>query len=63
MSGGFEELRETIKDYYGTAMTLGFPIVKCFGKTKIFQVFWKKRLDKMVAKLQKEGYESTPYID
>lgn len=48
-----------IKTYYAISPM----VVKCFGKTKIFQVFWKKRLDKMVAKLQKEGYESTPYID
>lgn len=26
MSSDFEELRETIKDYYGTAMTSGFPM-------------------------------------
>lgn len=26
MSGDFEELRETIKDYYGTAMTSGLPM-------------------------------------
>ena len=26
MSGDFEKLRETIKDYYGTAMTSGFPM-------------------------------------
>ena len=26
MSGDFEELRETIRDYYGTAMASGFPM-------------------------------------
>ena len=26
MSSDFEELREAIRDYYGTAMTSGFPM-------------------------------------
>ena len=48
-----------IKTYYAISPK----IVKLFGKTKVFHSFWKKRLDKMVVKLQKEGYQSTPYID
>lgn len=48
-----------IKTYYAVSPT----IVKYFGNTKLFQAFWKKRLDKLVNKLQKDGYESTPYVD
>jgi len=51
--------RAFIKLYYAISPTL----VKLFGKTKWFQNFWKKRLDKMVQKLNSEGYENTPYDD
>ena len=48
-----------IKTYY----KISPKIVKLFGKQKWFKVFWKKRLDKMVFRLQKDGYENTPYYD
>lgn len=48
-----------IKTYYAISPT----IVKMFGKTKWFNNMWKPRLDKMVKKLNKEGYNSTPYED
>ena len=51
--------RAFIKLYYAVSPT----VVKCFGKTKWFNAFWKKRLDKMVKKLGDKGYEDTPYID
>lgn len=38
-------------------------LVKWFGDTKWFKKMWRGRLDKMVKKLQAEGYESTPYED
>ena len=51
--------RVFIKVYYAVSPT----IVKIFGSTKFFKNFWKNRLDKMVAKLQADGYEDTPYKD
>ena len=51
--------RAFIKIYYAISPTL----VKWFGKTKWFKKIWKGKLDRMVAKLQKEGVESTPYND
>lgn len=48
-----------IKVYYAISPT----IVKIFGKTKWFNSFWKKVLDKKVQKLQLNGVESTPYVD
>lgn len=47
MSGDFEELRETIKDYYGTAMTLGFPIaIIRLAKVEIAKsVLWDSGFD------------------
>ena len=48
-----------IKTYYAISPT----IVKLFGKTNLFKNIWKPKLDKMVSKLQKEGYDSTPYKD
>lgn len=38
-------------------------IVKRYGETKWFKRIWKRKLDKMVVRLQKNGYESTPYND
>lgn len=38
-------------------------LVKLFGKMHWFQVFWKKRLDKFVSKLKKEGFSDLPYAD
>lgn len=48
-----------IRTYYAVSPTL----VKWFGKTKWFQKFWKGKLDRMVAKLQENGVEDTPYED
>lgn len=51
--------RMFIKAYYAISPT----VVKMFGDRKGFKLFWKKRLDGMVAHLIKSGYESTPYQD
>ncbi len=48
-----------IHTYYAVSPT----VVKYFGKTEWFKRMWKGRLDRMVARLQKEGYASTPYHD
>lgn len=48
-----------IRTYYAISPT----IVKWFGKTKWFQRMFRKRLDKMVARLQSEGFDNTPYED
>ena len=48
-----------IRFYYAVSPTL----VKWFGKTKWFKKLWKGKLDRMVAKLQSEGVEDTPYED
>ncbi len=37
--------------------------VKLFGNKNWFRTFWKKRLDKMIFKLQRDGYDNTPYYD
>ena len=51
--------RAFIKTYYAISPTL----VKWFGKTNWFKKMWKGTLDRMVAKLQAQGVESTPYND
>lgn len=38
-------------------------LVKWFGKTRWFKKIWQKKLDRMVAKLQGQGVENTPYED
>ena len=48
-----------IKLYYATSPTF----VKYYGNAKIFKNYGKKLLDKWVAKLNRKGYESTPYDD
>lgn len=48
-----------IKIYYFTSPT----IVKLFGNTKLFKNIIKKKLDKMVKKLNTDGYYDTPYDD
>ena len=48
-----------IKFYYALSPT----VVKLFGKSKWFNSFWRKRLDKKVARLKAKGYEDTPYND
>lgn len=51
--------RAFIKTYYAISPTL----VKWFGHTEWFKKMWKGKLDHMVAELQSEGVESTPYED
>lgn len=51
--------RAFIRCYYAISPTL----VKWFGHTKWFQSFWKKKLDKLVDKLRKEGVSDTRYQD
>ena len=51
--------RAFIKLYYSISPTL----VKWFGNTNWFKNMWKPTLDKMVAKLNRKGVESTPYND
>lgn len=51
--------RAFIRTYYAVSPTL----VKWFGHTGWFQKFWKGRLDKMVARLNAQGVEDTPYRD
>ena len=48
-----------IRTYYAISPTL----VKWFGHTNWFKKMWKGKLDRMVAKLQSEGVENTPYDD
>ena len=48
-----------IKIYYALSPT----VVKLFGKTKWFNNFWRKRLDKKVQKLKVRGYKDIPYND
>lgn len=51
--------RTFIRTYYAISPTL----VKWFGNTNWFKKMWRGKLDRMVAKLRKEGFESTPYDD
>lgn len=51
--------RMFIRVYYAISPT----IVKWFGKTSWFKRMWQGRLDKMVAKLNGNGVEDTPYQD
>lgn len=48
-----------IRTYYAISPKL----VKLFGNNRLFINVWRKRLDKMVLKLNGKGYESTPYVD
>ena len=48
-----------IRTYYAISPTL----VKWFGNTNWFKKLWKGKLDRMVAKLQANGVENTPYQD
>lgn len=48
-----------VKCYYVISPTL----VKWFGKTKWFKMFWKMHLDKVVSYLNSKGIENTRYID
>lgn len=51
--------RAFIRTYYAISPTL----VKWFGETEWFRKMWKGKLDRMVADLQADGVESTPYED
>lgn len=51
--------RVFIHMYYTVSPT----IVKWFGNTEWFKKMWRGTLDKIVIKLQRKGYESTPYKD
>jgi len=51
--------RAFIKTYYAISPT----IVKWFGDTTLFKNFWRKKLNRLVIKLQAEGYDCTPYND
>lgn len=48
-----------IRTYYAISPTL----IKWFGNTNWFKKLWKGKLDRMVAKLQNQGVEDTPYED
>ena len=51
--------RAFIRAYYAVSPTL----VKWFGMTAWFNNLWKPVLDRLVARLQAEGYSNTPYND
>lgn len=51
--------RVFIHTYYAISPTL----VKWFGHTQWFKKMWKQPLDKLVNKLQSDGFDSTPYQD
>ena len=51
--------RAFIRTYYTISPTL----VKWFGHTEWFKKMWKGKLDRMVANLNAEGVEDTPYED
>lgn len=51
--------RAFIKTYYAISPTL----VKWFGHTTWFKKMWQGKLDRMVAKLNADGVEDTPYED
>lgn len=51
--------RVFITCYYKVSPTL----VKWFGETKWFRIFWKSKLDRLVASLNRKGIEDTAYRD
>lgn len=51
--------RAFIRTYYAISPT----VVKWFGHTEWFKNMWKGKLDRMVANLNAEGVEDTPYED
>lgn len=51
--------RAFVRTYYAISPTL----VKLFGHTEWFKKMWKGKLDRMVADLNAEGVEGTPYED
>lgn len=48
-----------IRFYYAISPT----VVKCFGKTEWFKKMWRGKLDKIVQRLNADGYKNTPYND
>ena len=51
--------RAFVRIYYAISPSL----VKWFGHTKWFKKMWRGKLDRLVKRLQKKGFESTPYED
>lgn len=51
--------RAFVRLYYAVSPTL----VRWFGETAWFQKLWRGPLDRLVAKLQAQGVEDTPYED
>ena len=51
--------RAFIRTYYAISPTL----VRWFGHTEWFKKMWKGKLDRMVANLNAEGVQDTPYED
>ncbi|MBO6241997.1 MAG: hypothetical protein J6O61_14425 [Butyrivibrio sp.] len=51
--------RAFIRLYYAVSPL----IVRMFGSYTLFNKIWRKKLDPFVERLQKSGYESTPYSD
>lgn len=51
--------RMFVRLYYAISPTL----VKLLGNTKWFKTLWKRKLDRMVKKLENQGFENTPYQD
>ena len=48
-----------IRLYYAVSPVL----VRAFGQTRLFRAVWKTFLDKQILRLNKAGYENTPYAD
>lgn len=51
--------RAFIKIYYSVSPT----IVKLLGNKVWFKIFWKKKLDKLVSRLNDNGVDNTFYVD
>ena len=51
--------RAFIQCYYAVSPI----IVRVFGKTKLFHSFWKAQLDRMVNRLNAQGFSSDKYQD
>lgn len=51
--------RAFIRSYYAVSPTL----VKWFGETTWFKKLWRGKLDRMVKRLNQEGYDDHPYTD
>ena len=51
--------RAFIRTYYAAAPGL----VRWFGDSRWFHRLWRRRLDRLVTRLQERGIESTPYRD